>query len=141
MSEFYWLVFLANFNLFKVNNRNTRKLKHYEICLKLMTEHISCIFHSTFFVDFAQVNVYCYGFHNFKLKFSSMKNMGSKQESQLTFTRSKYDRNTRKSCEVCLKLTIETPERRQWRGFGVFIINFGHIWHLFLVFLPLTLNK
>ena len=62
-----------------------------------MTEHISWIFQSTFFVDFAQVNVYCYGFHNFKLKLSSMKNMGAKQESQLPFT--------------CSKSTIETLEK------------------------------
>ena len=26
-------------------------------------------------------------------------------------------------CEICSKLTIETPERRQWRCFGVFIVN------------------
>ena len=79
-----------------------------------MTEHISWIFQSTFFVDFAQVNVYCYGFHNFKLKLSSMKNMGAKTRIPATIYLFKVnDRNTRKSCEVCLKLTIKTPERRQ----------------------------
>ena len=41
----------------------------------------------------------------------------SKLYSQLTFTRSKS--------------TIKTPERRQWRRFGVFIVNFEHISHLF----------
>ena len=46
-------------------------------------------------------------------------------------------RNTRKRCEICSKLTMKTPERRQWR----FIVNFEHISHLFLVFLLLTLNK
>ena len=25
------------------------------------------------------------------------------------------NRNTRTSCEICSKLTIKTPERRQWR--------------------------
>ena len=31
---------------------------------------------------------------------------------------------------MCLKLTIKTPERRQRRRFGVFIVNFEHISHL-----------
>ena len=47
--------------------------------------------------------------------------------TQLTFT--------------CSKLTIKTPKRRQWRHSGVFIFNFEHILHLFLVILLLTLNK
>ena len=42
--------------------------------------------------------------------------------------------------EVCTKLTIETPELRQLRRSGFFIINFEHISFLFLVFLLLTLN-
>ena len=33
-----------------------------------------------------------------------------------------------------------TPERRQWRDSGVFIVNFEHISHLVLVFLLLTFN-
>ena len=50
-------------------------------------------------------------------------------------------RNTRTWCEICSKLTIKTPERRQWRRSGVFIIiNFEHIPHLVVVFLLLTLN-
>ena len=36
------------------------------------------------------------------------------------------------------KLTIKTPERRQWRRSGVFIVNFEHIAHLVLVFLLLN---
>ena len=50
------------------------------------------------------------------------------------------DGNTRKSCEICSKLTTKTPEERQWRHSGVFIVNFEHISHLFLVLL-LTLNR
>ena len=42
--------------------------------------------------------------------------------------------------EICSKLTIKTPERRQWRRSGVFIVNFEHISHLVLVFLLLILN-
>ena len=50
------------------------------------------------------------------------------------------NRNTRTRCEICPKLTIKTPERREWRRSGVFIIIFGHISDLVLVFLLLTLN-
>ena len=39
------------------------------------------------------------------------------------------------------KGNIITPERRQWRRFGVFIVNFEDIPHFFLVFLLLILNK
>ena len=41
----------------------------------------------------------------------------------------------------CSKLTIKTPERRHWRRFGLFIVNFEHNSHLFLVLLLLILNK
>ena len=34
-----------------------------------------------------------------------------------------------------------TPEGRLWRRFGVFIVNFEQISHLFLVFPLLNLNK
>ena len=51
------------------------------------------------------------------------------------------DRNSRTRCEICSKLTIKIPERRQWRRSGIFIVNFEHILHLVLVFLLLTLNK
>ena len=50
------------------------------------------------------------------------------------------NRNTRKKCELCLKLAIKTPERCHWHCSGVFIVNFEHISRLFLVFLLLTLN-
>ena len=43
--------------------------------------------------------------------------------------------------EICLKLTLKTPERRHSRCSGVFIVNFDYISLLFLVFLLLTLNK
>ena len=51
------------------------------------------------------------------------------------------NRNTRKRCEICSKLTIKTTARRPWRRSGVFIVNFKYIPHLFLLFLFLTLNK
>ena len=67
------------------------------------------------------------------------------------------NRNTRTRCEICSKLTIKTPERRQWGLSGVFIVSFEHISEvnnkdtrttsferisdLVLVFLLLTLNR
>ena len=51
------------------------------------------------------------------------------------------NRNTRKSCEICSKLTMKTPECRHWSRSGVFIVNSEHISYFFLVFLLLTLNK
>ena len=53
----------------------------------------------------------------------------------------KVNRKSIKRCEICSKLTIKTPKRRQWCRSGVSIVNFGHISHFFLVFLLLTLNK
>ena len=50
------------------------------------------------------------------------------------------NRNTRIRCEICSKLTIKIPKRRQWRRSGIFIVNFEHTPHLVLVFLLLTLN-
>ena len=41
------------------------------------------------------------------------------------------NRNTRKRCEICSKLTIKPPKRCHWRRFGGFIVNFEHISHLF----------
>ena len=56
---------------------------------------------------------------------------------QLTFTCSKSTVETlEKGVKLCSKLTIKTPERGR-----VFIVNFEHISHLFLVFLLLTLNR
>ena len=51
------------------------------------------------------------------------------------------NRNTRTRCEICSKSTIMTPEQRQWRRSGVFIVDFEHISHLVLVFLLLTLSR
>ena len=73
------------------------------------------------------------------------------------------NRNIRTKCELCSKLTIKKPERRQngpihfknlaanatrflkcvwpfWHRSGVFIVNFERASHLVLVFLLLTLN-
>ena len=47
--------------------------------------------------------------------------------------------NIRARCKICSKLTIKTPERRQWCS-GVFIFNFEHISQLAVMFLLLTLD-
>ena len=47
------------------------------------------------------------------------------------------NRNTRKGCEIYSKVTIKAPERHQELRYGIFVINFEHISHLFLVLLLL----
>ena len=39
---------------------------------------------------------------------------------------------------MCSKLAMKTPEPRQWRRSGVFIVDFEHILHFFLL---LSLSK
>ena len=51
------------------------------------------------------------------------------------------NRNTRTRCEICSNLAMKTPERRQWRHSGIFIVNFEHISYLILVFVLLTLGR
>ena len=51
------------------------------------------------------------------------------------------NRNTRTRCDICSKLTIKTPERRDWGRPGVFIAKLEQISHLVLVFLLLTLSR
>ena len=46
--------------------------------------------------------------------------------------------NTGTLSEICSKLTIKTPERRQYHRSGIFIFSFEQILHTFLV---LALNK
>ena len=44
------------------------------------------------------------------------------------------NRNIRIRCEIRLKETIKTPEQRQWRRFGAFILNFEHLNKIFCCF-------
>ena len=60
--------------------------------------------------------------------------------SQLEFISSKLTTEELR-CEICSKLIIKTPERRQCRRSDVFIVNFENISHLLLVFLLLTLSR
>ena len=50
------------------------------------------------------------------------------------------NRNTKTRCEICSKLIRKTSEQCQWSCSCVFIINYDHISHLFLMFLLLTLK-
>ena len=51
------------------------------------------------------------------------------------------NKNTRTRLEICSKLTIKTPEPRQWHRSGVFTVHSEHISHLVLVFLLLILSR
>ena len=44
-------------------------------------------------------------------------------------------------CEICSKLTIKTPERRQWRRSGFFVFNFEQILDIVLELSLLNMNK
>ena len=50
-------------------------------------------------------------------------------------------RNTRARCDLFSKLTIKHIIAKSITSSGVFIVNFKHISHLFLVLLLLTRNK
>ena len=52
----------------------------------------------------------------------------------------KVNKNTRTRCEICSKLTVKTPERRQWSNAVKRFVGSDHISHLVLVFLLLNLN-
>ena len=60
--------------------------------------------------------------------------------TQQTITCSKLTIGTLEKIDMRSKFTIKTPERSQWSRSGVFIVNFEHISHLFLVFLLWTLS-
>ena len=49
--------------------------------------------------------------------------------------------NTRTMCEIYSKLTIMKPGRCLWLYSDVFVINFGQILHIVLVFPLSSLNK
>ena len=52
-----------------------------------------------------------------------------------------HSKNSRTKFEICSKLTIKIPERRQWCRSGIFVVNFERISHLVLLFLLLTLSR
>ena len=51
------------------------------------------------------------------------------------------NRNSKIGCEICSRLTIKTPERHHCGRSGVFIVNFDHISHLFVVFLLISFSR
>ena len=50
-------------------------------------------------------------------------------------------KNTGKRCEISSKLIIKTPGRCNRRSPEVFMVNFEHIAHFFLLFLLLNLCR
>ena len=56
--------------------------------------------------------------------------------------RLQINRNKRKKCLTCLKLTIKATERCHWRRrFGIFMVSFERISHIFLVFLEFKISR
>ena len=61
--------------------------------------------------------------------------------SQPAFACSKLTmENTRTRCKIWSKLTIMTPERRQWHRSGVFIVTFEHVISSWVVIGVTSLN-
>ena len=71
--------------------------------------------------------------YSYKQKFFSRLSSTSASKYMLKV----INRNAIKRYVICSKLTIHTPERRQWYRSGVFSVTFEHISHLFFVFLVL----
>ena len=69
----------------------------------------------------------------------SLKHLKSSPVSNYIFTFN--NRNTRTRWETCSNLTTKTLERHHWCRSSVFIFNFEHISHFFLVFEVLNLSK
>ena len=51
------------------------------------------------------------------------------------------NRNSRKRCDICSNLTLKRSDRLQWSRCDVFINDFKHMWHLFLVLVLFAFNK
>ena len=121
-SEFFGPYFLAfrlntvRLSPHSVRMRENTYQKNFEYGHFLRSVHFKCSeqLFQFFNADILPANIYLFKFNN---------------------------RNTRKRCQKCSKLKIKTPERRHWNRSGVFIVNFEHISHLFLLFLLIILNK
>ena len=85
----------------------------------------------------------CYGMSRVKKQLSGKRSIIKYLKACLKmFHMSKSNtRNTRKRCEMLCKFNNENTERRPLRLSGVFIFDFKHILHLFLMFLLFNLNK
>ena len=51
------------------------------------------------------------------------------------------NKNSRKRCDICSNLTLKRSDRLQWSRCDVFINDFKHMWHLFLVLVLFSFNK
>ena len=107
-------IYLAAIYLLKVNYRNPLMICNFPL---MSPASVFCAPHTTFF-----------HFEPIKVIKSILANICLFKVN---------NRNTRKRCKICVKLTIKPPEQRHWRPSGVFIVKFEHISDLFLVFLSL----
>ena len=72
---------------------------------------------------------------NFQLAFTCVKNQKQPFTDVLQIPASIYlfkvtNKSTRKKCEICSKLSVQTPERHQWPRSGVFIVTLN-VFHIF----------
>ena len=59
---------------------------------------------------------------------------GTQQNPAHSYLFEVNNKNSRKRCEICSKLTIKTPELRHWRHSVVFIVNISIFRNFFLCF-------
>ena len=102
-----------------------------------------CSFQKPYFRDQLSGNTTC---HFFPTLIAPLKSFKKPKKMTDALPAGNYmfkvnNRNTSTRCEICSKLTITTPEQRQWRRSGVFIINFEHITYLDILFLSLILSR
>ena len=136
--------------MFKVNNRNTNA--RYEICAKLTIKtperrHRQWHCSGVFIVKFKHISHLVLVFLLISegqelissLKFAEdflvvsgcikLKNWAEMDKEWSWIPVGVYlftvnNKNTKTICKICSKIIIKTPERRQWRRSGVFIVDF-----------------
>ena len=107
----------------------------------LFCENILCQYQFNFHKPFKQYCLVSFSYFLFHLTLSTKHLTLTNAFPASIYLFKVNNRNTRTRCEICSKLTIKTPERRQRCRYSVFIVNFEHISHLVLVFLLLTLSR
>ena len=88
--------------------------------------------------NYNSVQPFLTSFHLFSYSMFSIKFLSNYNHNSANTCLFKFNsRDTKERCEICSKLTIKTPQRRQWRRSGVVIVKFENVSHLSLVFLLL----
>ena len=148
---FYILICQSNYELLQDQLRPGEEQSGIALMtLYLKQQQKTLIVTPSILSEFCEILIGCAKFRSLKKldpmaprrRFLSVSGFLLKWHTQPAFTCSKFNNKiTRTSCEIYSKLTIKTPERRQWCRFGVFIVIFEHISHLVPVFLLLTLSR